>query len=292
MFIVVDQAKAQTPTISLIQGISFGSNVTGAATIAYNNPSAAAFAVQFPNYTGSPAVSFAFTLPAYLTDAYGDQLPISFGANSAAYHANLNSTNGATTFNPGSGVNGPLGSSSHIDYFWLGGTVTPGTNYTAASYSGAITVVVTVTAGTQQYTASEVVTVTATTTGTISLSATGALNFGQIIAGTTPPSLSALASGAPEFTVTAPARSTITAEYSLTSSLNDGYGHKLTFTPSLYGNASNTQAGSAAFLSGNSVTLGRRATHYYFWLGGNLGSVVSGQPAGTYSGIFSIRVSY
>ncbi len=279
-------AKAQTPTISLTRALSFGSiQQSTAYTIAYNNASASAFTVQFPDYTGSPTVSVTFILPTDLTDGYGDNLPISFGTTSGAYHANTNSTNGATTFNLSNGVNGSLGTAAHNDYFWLGGTITPGT-YVASDYSGIITVVLTVTVGTQQYTASQDVNVTATLLGRVSLSATGSLDFGQIIAGTTPVPLSAQAASAPTFHASG-SRKSSTVTFT-NSALDDGFSHTLPFTPSVYGGSTNNQAGSKSITSGS--TLARN--NYYFWLGGSLGAVPSGQVPGVYSGTFALRVTY
>ncbi|HUI29950.1 MAG TPA: DUF4402 domain-containing protein [Candidatus Acidoferrales bacterium] len=288
--LVAYRASAQNPSITLTRNLSFGTNITGTATIAYNSANAAVFAVQFPNYTGAPTASFTFILPADLTDGYGDNLPISFAANSAAYHVNVNSTTGATTFNPNNGLDGNLGTAAHIDYFWLGGTITPGNNYTAASYMGTITVQVTVTVGTQQYTASQIINVTASLSGNVSLSASGTLNFSPIVAGTTPPSLGAQAVGAPTFTATG-FRNRSTVSFPATATLNDGNGHTLTFTASLYGSSTNNQAGSHAITSGSTLGSTTGGT-FYFWLGGSLGSVPIGQVAGTYSGTFAIRMTY
>jgi len=287
------QASAQTPTITWIRDLSFGTiSTAGTTTIAYNNAAASEFVIQFPAYSQSPNAAITFILPTYLTDSYGDHLPISFGATSGAYHVGTNSTNGATTFDPDNGVNGTVSAAAHSDYFWIGGILTVGAGYSAAVYTGIITATVTVTVNGQQYTANQTINITATLQGTISLSATGALGFGTIVAGTTPASLSAQTNpSAPLFTVTAPRRSRITVTFSTTSLT--GNGNPLTFTPSVYGSTTSTnQSGSTAVTSGSSVTLGGTNTHYYYWLGGALGAVPSGQAPGSYSGTFVLRVSY
>lgn len=294
----VNEAMAQNPTMTITQGLAFGTNITGTTTVAYNASTAAAFSIQFPNYSQSGTLSLTFILPSNLTDDAGDNLPISFAANSAAYHVGVNSTNGATTFNPNNGLNGTLGQAAHTDYFWLGGTVTPGANYTASTYTGTITVLAVVTVGAQQYSASQNITVTATLTGNVSISVTGSLDFGLVVAGTIPPSLSAQSGSAPSITtsVTHGGGRGITVAYAPTTTLSDSYGNTLTFTPSLYGsNVAGNQAGATAVASGSSLTLsGRRnrTGYYYFWLGGALSPVPTNQQPGSYIGNFVISVTY
>lgn len=286
----VNRAMAQNPALTILRDLSFGSTTT-TKTIAYNNAAAAAFQVAFPNYSQQGSVSFTFILPTNLTDAAGDNLPISFSANSAAYHVDVNSTSGATAFDPNNGLSGTLGQAAHTDYFWLGGTVTPGRRFTASDYSGIITVSVNVTVGTQYYSATETITVTATLLGNVSLSATGSLDFGFVVAGTTPPSLSALAGGAPQFIATGVRNNRSIATFSSTTTLNDGYGNTLTFTPSVYGSGTNNQAGSHPITSGSTLNTGNNTNHnYYFWLGGSLNAVPAGQPPGSYSGTFVLTV--
>lgn len=298
IIIGVGKANAQNPTITVLQDLSFGTNVTRTTTIAYNSSAAAKFAVQFPTYSQQGNVSITFILPANLTDAAGDNLPISFSGNSAAYNVGTNSTHGAISFDPNYGLSGTLGQNSHTDYFWLGGTVTPGYNYTASTYVGTITVSVIVTVGTNQYTADETITVTATLVGNVSLSATGSLNFGTIIAGTTPPSIVAQSGSAAAITasVRGGGGRQITVDYPGTTSLNGSSGLPLTFTPSVYGtNVSGDQAGATVVTSGSSVTLSgshRQTGYYYFWVGGALDAVPANQVPGNYVGNFWITVTY
>ncbi len=275
-----EQAMAQNTAVTILSDLSFGSTTT-TETIAYNNAAAAHFQVQFPNYSQAGSVSFTFVLPTNLTDVAGNNLPISFATNSAAYHVDVNSTTGATTFDPNAGLSGTLGQAAHTDYFWLGGTVTPGTNFTASNYSGIVTVSVNVTIGTQNYSATQTITVTATLLGYVSL----------VVAGTTPPSLSALAGGAPQFVATGVRNNRSIVTFSATTTLNDVNGNTLSFTPSVYGSGTNNQVGSVPITSGSTLNTGKNTNHnYYFWLGGSLSAVPSGQPPGSYTGAFVLTV--
>lgn len=283
-------ALAQAPTISIISNLNFGTNLTGSTTINYNNASASEFSVQWPTYPASEPNTVTFTLPGYLTDSYGDQLPITFNStNYGAYRVGTNSPTGATTFNPVSGLSASAGAAAHTTYFWIGGQINPSANYTAATYTGTITVTIVVTVNGTPYTTSQSFTATASLSGSVSLSATGSLAFGIIVAGTSPPVLDPKAAGAPMFTATG-VRTTSTVQYASSSTLNDGYGHTLTFTPSVNG-SSTTQAASVPKASGSSLgsTSGGR---FYFWLGGTLSALPANQPAGNYNGVFALRITY
>ena len=74
----VGEADAQDPTITISQDLSFGNNITGTTTIAYNNSAAAQFVIEFPAYPQQGNVTISFVLPSNLTDAAGDNLPVSF----------------------------------------------------------------------------------------------------------------------------------------------------------------------------------------------------------------------
>ncbi len=292
-FIRPNSARAQNPTMTLLNaGIDFGSNITGTTTMAYSSSSSAEFEIQFTNYNSATA-SVSFILPTNLQDAGGDNLPVSFSTNSAAYNVGTNSTSGATSFNPNTGIlNATVNSGAHTDYFWLGGTITPGSNYVAADYSGTITASITVTVGSTHYSASLDIPTTASLQGNVSLSATGSLDFGQILAGTTPPSFNAQTNpNAPIFTVAGSRNSRLTVTYSSTSSLSDGFGHTLTLTPSPFGNSAMNQAGSTSVPSGSRVRTGNTG-NYYLWLGGALGAIPLGQAVGNYDGAFVLEVAY
>ncbi len=154
-----------------------------------------------------------------------------------------------------------------------------------------MTVSVNVTIGAQNYSATQTITVTATLLGNVSLSATGTLDFGFVVAGTTPPSLSALAGGAPQFVATGVRNNRSIVTFSATTTLNDVNGNTLSFTPSVYGSGTNNQVGSVPITSGSTLNTGKNTNHnYYFWLGGSLSAVPSGQPPGSYTGAFVLTV--
>ncbi len=292
------KAGAQTPTITVLRDISFGMVITGTSgTIAPSDPGAAEIEVQFPGVNGFGIISVTFNLPSNLTSG-GSTLPISFGTNSAAWNT-TNSFSGSTTFDPGAGyMTFTNGNTPLTLYIWIGGTISPGNGQAAGDYTGAISANASVVTffPFAQYQTNQDIPVSATVIQGLSLMSTGTLDFGLIVAGTTPPSLSAQSGTAPEMTAAGSGGRRVTVTYSSTATLNDSYGNTLTFTPSLYGaSASTDQAGAAAILSGQTVRLSgnRRVTgYYYFWLGGSLNPPPSGQPPGTYTGTFTLTVSY
>lgn len=82
-------------------------------------------------------VTVDFTLPATLGDGAGNTLPITFGANSAAYNQ-LNARAGSTTFDPASTLTTNLDATGGNLYVYIGGSVSP-TTEPAGSYTGTIT---------------------------------------------------------------------------------------------------------------------------------------------------------
>ena len=147
-----------------------------------------------------------------------------------------------------------------------------------------------------QSSANKNVNVTATVIQGLTLAATGTLGFGTVVAGTTPAALSAQTNGsAPMFTATGDGGHVLTVTYLATASLT-GPGTALTFTPSVYGDASSgNQSGSTPVASGSIVHLTGStgsAGNYYFWLGGALSAIPSSQTPGAYSGTFTLNVSY
>ncbi len=154
----------------------------------------------------------------------------------------------------------------------------------------------TVTMSFAQSTDNTAVTLNATVIQGLVLTVSGTLSFGTIVAGTTPAALSAQTNGsAPMFTTTGNGSSVITVTYPATSTLISG-ANTLTFTPSVYGAAVSTaQATSASVANSATVTLSGTtgsAGNYYFWLGGNLGTLPSAQAPGSYAGTFTLTVTY
>ncbi len=147
-----------------------------------------------------------------------------------------------------------------------------------------------------QSSASTNVNVTATVIQGLTLTATGTLGFGTVVAGTTPALLSAQTNGsAPMFTATGDGGHVLTVTYLATASLT-GPGTALTFTPSVYGDVSSgNQSGSTTVASGSTVHLTGStgsAGNYYFWLGGALSAIPSSQTPGSYTGTFTLSVNY
>ena len=140
------------------------------------------------------------------------------------------------------------------------------------------------------------VTVSTTVIQGITLTVSGTLNFGTVVAGTTPAALSANTNGsAPLFTATANGATSLTVTYGATVSLT-GPGTALTFTPSVVGaNSSSNQSSATSVASGSTVTTSGStgsAGHYYFWLGGSLAAIPAAQAPGSYSGSFTLTVNY
>lgn len=139
------------------------------------------------------------------------------------------------------------------------------------------------------------VTVTATVIQGLTIAVTGGpLDFGNIVAGTTPAPINAQSSSV-LFTVTGNGSSQVTVTYSGVS-LNGPSGATLNFTPSVYGSSSQSgQSTSTEVTSGSTVNLSGATGsggNYYLWLGGNLGSVPTSQTTGSYTGTFTVTVSY
>ncbi len=139
------------------------------------------------------------------------------------------------------------------------------------------------------------VTVEAAVIQGLTISATGNLNFGTIVAGTTPAALDAQTnSSAPLISVTGNGGSQITVTFG-TASLT-GPGSAITFTPSVYGaNSSANQSSSSEVLNNGTVNLSGTSGspgNFYFWLGGSLSAIPQAQTPGNYSGNWTITVNY
>ncbi len=127
---------------------------------------------------------------------------------------------------------------------------------------------------------------------TISVSPS-ALNYGYVVAGSTPPLVLPAKAGVPEFTITGNPGSSVYFGWSGTISLT-GPGTDLIFTPAFAGNNTGTQSGSTTISSGSSNTylLNSPGGNYYVWLGGSLAAIPSNQTVGTYSGTLTLTVTY
>lgn len=122
----------------------------------------------------------------------------------------------------------------------------------------------------------------------------GPLSFGSVVAGTTPAAVDAQSSSV-LFTVTGNGGSQVKVDYSDVI-MNGPSGATITFTPSVFGSSSSlNQSTSTDVPSGSSVNLSGASGSegsYYLWLGGALGSIPAAQTTGSYSGTFTMTVSY
>ncbi|HQT90840.1 MAG TPA: DUF4402 domain-containing protein [Candidatus Kryptobacter bacterium] len=295
-----NQAMAQNPVITVMRDLSFGMVITTTtSTIAPFDPAAAEIEIQFPNYNSMVFVSVTFGLPGNLTSG-ANNLPITFGTNSAAWNT-TSSFSGSTLFDPSTGYTNFFTSNAPLTiYVWIGGSISPGGGQAAGVYTGTITVNASAFTFSwpnfKNYQANQNIPISADIIRGLSITSTGVLNFGLIVAGTTPPAQTAQSGTAPLITAAGNSGRRITVTYSATTFLNDGFGHTLTFTPSVYGsNIAGDQAGATVVASGSNVYLsgsGRVTGYYYFWLGGALSPVPTVQPAGNYSGTFTLTVNY
>lgn len=304
LFAGIPSANAQSPTITVFSNLTFGMSLGNTSnTVAPSDPGAASFLIQVPGYSmvqyGYSDISVSISLP-YSLKSGKNSMNVSYGSNSGAWN-NTNSLSGATFFSPSSGIYQQLYPNTPLNlYVWIGGTATPGGSWQPSGvYTGSIDVTVKITVDSkpkQKFTLSQTIPVTATVIQGLSMTATGSLDFGMMVAGTTPPSLSALSGSAPEFTTAGSGGSGITVKYPSTVSLQDAYGNTLTFTPSLLGaSVSTNQSGATAVPSQSMVTLSGtsgQTGYYYFWLGGSIAHVPGGQPSGSYSGTFTLTVNY
>ncbi len=299
IFFTAKVASAQNPTVAVILGqdLSFGTVPTNTTdVVAASDPGAGTFQVQYyTNANKTGVLSLTFALPNNLRSG-SNALPITFGANSAAYNF-TNSLSGSTSFDPSQGLSNITVQprTSYVMYVWIGGTVGPGVGQAAGTYTGTITVTANFEVGNKLVSSTQSVSVTATVIQGLSLSSSGALNFGPIVAGTTPPSLDARTNvSAPLFMASGAPAKEIAVSYSASTSLSDGYGHTLTFAPSVCGSILQTnQTGSSSVTLGSTITLSSGSTgYYYFWIGGGLGAIPTGQASGIYSGTFTLSISY
>ncbi len=296
--------KAQSPTITVFNDLTFGMSLGNTTnTVAPTDPTAASFLIQVPGYAmiqyAYSDIQVSITVPYSLTSGK-NSMNVTYSSNSAAWNT-TNSFSGITYFGPSSGIYQQIYANTPLNlYIWIGGTASPGGTWQASGvYTGTISISVQVRVDSKPkktYTLSQSIPVTASVIQGLSMTETGSLNFGQIIAGTTPPAISAQSGSAPEITAAGSGGKTMTVSYSSTIPISDMYGNSITFIPSLFGsNISTGQAGATTVASQSTVTLSGSAGQtgfYYFWLGGTIAAVPAGQPPGAYSGTFTLTVNY
>ncbi len=146
-----------------------------------------------------------------------------------------------------------------------------------------------------QTSASQSVTVEATVLQGLKVTVSGGpLNFGSLVAGTTPPAITAQSSSV-MYTITGNGASNVKVTYAATTLSGPGT-NTLDFTPSVYGaSSSSSQSSSTEVPTGSTVSLtgsNGSAGNYFLWLGGDIGAIPSNQTPGSYSGTFTLTVSY
>lgn len=294
------RASAQNPsvTFSLLQDMSFGTVPTNTTvTVPVSAPGAGEVESTFgTNGNKNGTASFDFSLPRRLWSG-SNSIPISCGRNSAVYNS-TNSLSGSTGFDPSQGLSGiPVSPNApSAIYFWIGGTISPDCGQAAGTYTGTIMVSGSIVLSNgKTVIETQPIVISVTVIQTLSLASTGSLDFGKIVAGTTPSSLSPQTNpSAPMFTAVGSPGRRISVSYDAVVSLRDESGRKLTFRPTVSGASVKTdQASSTGVASGTDVELnGDTEGYYYFWLGGSLDRIRNSQPSGNYRGKFTLSATY
>ncbi len=298
LFFPAFSTAATSITVQPLQSLSFGNVAAGSSkTILVSDAANAGeyLIVVTPSSKGDYNVELAFGSPAILTTGRST-LTVSFGSNSAAWNT-TNSLSGSTTFNPSTPYTIQTRFKGSITlYVWISGSVSPGPGQQTGNYSGPITLSVTSTHTTGGGAGSADLTGSATVIQGLSLTAYGTLNFGSIIAGTTPSPLSAQTNGAaPLFLALGAGGYAVAVSYSQSIPMYDAQHNQITFLPSVFGSGSFFgQTSSTAVNSGSAVTLSDFFGEglYFFWLGGTLDPIPGNQSPGVYSGTFTLTVTY
>ncbi len=120
----------------------------------------------------------------------------------------------------------------------------------------------------------------------------GSLDFGLVVSNTTASIDPNTSPDAGMCTISGGAGMSMTVTYTSPSvTLSDGSGNELTFTPVVVGSQSQSSQSSApSVLSGSSIVL-NSSGQFSLWLGGSA-TVPRGQSPGTYTGTFSLTISY
>ncbi len=152
-----------------------------------------------------------------------------------------------------------------------------------------------------QNSASQNVPLSATVIEGLSTAISGADNFGTIVAGTTPGSLNAQTAtvgsstgNIAQITLTGNGSQLIHITFGTTTLT--GTGTAITFTPSVYGASSSSAQGTSTQVATNGTVNLSGASgstgNYYFWIGGSLSALPVNQTPGSYSGTWTLSVTY
>lgn len=135
-------------------------------------------------------------------------------------------------------------------------------------------------------------TVTLTVTATVTVTNVRGLNFGTHVQDSTAATVDANNGGtnAAYFTLQTSANHTSTVSYNYTSLASGS--NTITWTPTLVGannSASQTTAGPVA---NNGTITTNSSGFYYFWVGGTTAPITNTTPPGTYTGTFTLTITY
>jgi Domain of unknown function (DUF4402) len=278
------------PTLSTVTNLNFGTVVSGSQvyTIPLGNASEGKVSIRGTNRR----VYVTLTPPA----------TIKFGTNSipytwaAAYNNTADNPTSATVFASTTAnfiLNARVGA-SYYAYIYTYGSLNLTSTHASGLYTGTFTVTASYNAGGNP-SRSSAVTVSSTVIQGLTMSTSGPLNYGTVVAGTTPNVISPQTSGS-AVTITASGNGGqgVTITYPATVTLSSGTSN-VTFVPNLSGYPSNSQSSSTSKPSGTSVNLSGTTGNpgsYYFWLGGSLNAIPMGNPPGNYSGTFTLSATY
>lgn len=130
------QAVVQTAlTAATVRGLDFGATFGGIARTVLPTDVSSGEVTLTGGANAEVAVTFT-SLPATLTGP-GTPIPLTYGANAAAYNP-AGTRAGATTFDPSVGRTTRLNNTTGLLSLYLGGTVTPPANQAAGTYTGTV----------------------------------------------------------------------------------------------------------------------------------------------------------
>ena len=288
-FVFSSKAAGQ-PTLTTVTNLNFGTVVSGSQiyTIPLGSASEGKVSIQGTNRR----VYITLTPPATIRNGT-NSLPYTWAA---AYNNTADNPATATVF-PATTANFILSArvgTNYYAYIYLYGSLNVTSVVPAGTYSGNFTVKASYNAGGNP-SRTVTVLVNSTVIQGLTISASGPLNYGTVVAGTVPNIISPQSSGsAVSIMATGNGGQAVTVSYPSSALLYSG-ANSVTFVPDLSGYLTNNQASSTSKLSGSTVNLSGAtgsAGYYYFWLGGSLNAIPTGLAAGNYSGTFTLSATY
>ncbi len=291
LFLLSPGAHAQ-PTVNKIANLSFGTVVSGGGT--YTVSLGAAGEGSFSIYGTKGTTVYVTLLPPANMTYSGNNVPYSWAAS---YNSSANSASGATTF-AGTTASFPLNTrinkTTYAAYVYVYGSANLTSTFPPGSYSGLFSLSASYIASGSPSKSNQL-TVGATVIQGLTMSASGPLNFGTLIAGTIPNSISPQTSAsAVAITLTGNGGQSVTVTYPSSATLTSGT-NSLTFTPNLAGYSTLSQTKSSTVSSGSIVKLSGKTGstgNYYLWLGGSIPALSASTASGNYSGTITLSATY